>query len=93
MLNAYTFNRCEKQLIKNDVLIAEKLELQKSTFLTPESTRREKRLYFIENHLTYSRDEVYSKILRGIKAIETSKYGQLLENNDVLLLQKMHYYA
>jgi hypothetical protein len=84
-LNAFTFNRCEKHLVKNDTMIGLKLERFNCTFLTPESTKRDKRLYFIENHLTYSHDEVYQKILRGIKDFEASAYSSLIENNDILL--------
>ena len=50
-------------------------------------------MYFIENHLTYSKDEVYSRILRGIKTYEGKAYNHIFEHNDILLIQKMYYYA
>jgi CRP-like cAMP-binding protein len=50
-------------------------------------------MLFVENHLTYSKDEAYNQILRGIRLYEKSTVSQIFEQNDVILIQKMFFYA
>jgi hypothetical protein len=49
---------------------------------------------FIENHLTYSTQEVYQEIINDIFSYEQeTKKNPLLETPDLIIMEKMFYYG
>lgn len=49
-------------------------------------------MYFIENHLTYSKNDIYKKILTGISSYNEDSRKSMLETNDMIIMHKMFFY-